>query len=173
MSFKRDWQGGGTSSRGKPPGKPLADYATRLLSPIVERRAGMTLDLRASWEDLVGPAHAARSRPERLKWPRGGEDEFAPATLVVACEGSHAVFLQHDTRAILERLNAFFGFAAVDRVQVVQRPVEKRDVRTPREAPRLPPGDERSLRQSLDAVDDEALRAALLRLGRGVRSQDR
>ena len=151
-------------------GLPLADFATRLLSPVVERQAGMTLDLLAAWDQLAGPDHAARTRPERLKWPRGDAEEFKPATLVVACDGAHAIFFQHETKVLIERLNTFFGFAAVDRVQIVQRPLAAREA--PRPAPpTLAPARERALQRDLRRVDDERLRAALARLGRGVASE--
>ena len=154
-------------------GRPLADFATRLLSPVVERKAGMTLDLLASWESLAGPDHAAHTRPERLKWPRADAEEFRPATLVVACEGAHAVFFQHEASRLVERVNAFFGFAAVERVQIVQKPLPERTERPAPAAPQLDAREERSLRRDLTRVSDDGLRDALARLGRGVRSEKR
>lgn len=154
-------------------GKPLADFATRLLSPVLERRAGMTLDLLGAWEEIAGPVHAARTRPERLKWPKGDADDFKPATLVVACEGAHAVFFQHETKVLMERLNGFFGFAAVDRVQVVQKPVTPREERVARQVPTLDRREERSLQSDLARVENDGLRIALAKLGRGVRSEER
>lgn len=153
-------------------GRPLADFATRLLSPVVERQAGMTLDLLGAWDQIAGPTHAAHTRPERLKWPKGDAEEFKPATLLVACEGTHAVFFQHDTKLLIERLNAFFGFAAVDRVQIVQKPMPRKDEPPPRRAPSLSRSGERALQRELERVEDEPLRQALLKLGRGVRSEN-
>lgn len=154
-------------------GRPLADFATRILSPVTERQAGMTLDLLGAWEEIAGPVHARHTRPERLRWPRGDVEEFSPATLVVACEGAHAVFFQHETKVLMERLNGYFGFAAVDRVQVVQRPVRRREERPERRQPTLPRAAERDLGSRLEGVADERLKAALRRLGRGVIDEGR
>lgn len=158
------------SDRFEPPrwkqAKPLSDYATKLLSPVTERQAGMTLDLLASWDEIAGPEHAARTRPEGLKWARQSEDGFEPATLVVACEGAHAVFFQHETGPLVERLNHFFGFHAVDRVQIVQRSVRRpsKAKRAPRERPEAVA----AVTSRVGGVEHDGLRAALDRLGRGV-----
>jgi hypothetical protein len=68
---------------------------------------------------------------------------------------------------IVERINAFFGYAAVGQVRIVQAPVTARAASTRTEAA-LAPSDEAALSARLDAVDDDRLRAALDRLGRGV-----
>ena len=152
--------------------RPLGEFAEHLLTPIAQRQAGMTLDLIAAWEQIAGPEHYERTRPERLKWPRGTADEFTPATLVVACEGSHALFFQHATGLVVERLNRFFGFPAVDRVQIVQKPVH-------REAPPRPdpPQPSREAARAVDArvadVADPGLREALRKLGRGIAAETR
>ena len=80
---KKQW----TNRRGA---QPVSDLVSKLLDPVIERRAGMTTDLIASWEEIVGARHAALSRPEKLNWPRQASDDdpFEPATLVVACDGS-------------------------------------------------------------------------------------
>ena len=152
--------------------RPLGEFADTLLSPIARRQTGMTLDLIAAWEQIAGPDHFERTAPEHLKWPRRTADEFTPATLVVACEGAHAVFFQHEAGAVVERLNRFFGFAAVDRVQIVQRPVRRERPARPR-----PPEPSREGARSVDAkvagVADPGLREALRRLGRGVAADER
>ena len=147
--------------------KPLGEFAETLLTPIAQRQTGMTLDLIAAWEQIAGPEHYAKTAPERLKWPRGTVDEFTPATLVVACEGSHAVFFQHAAGTVVERLNRFFGFAAVDRVQIVQKPVTRTVPARP--APPRPTREgARAVDERVAAIADPGLREALRRLGRGV-----
>ena len=149
--------------------RPFGELAETLLSPLTERQTGMTLDLIAAWEHLAGPDHARRTRPERLKWPRTSADEFAPATLVVACDGAHAVFFQHETKGLIERLNRFFGFAAVERVQIVQKPVEGVEDKWERPVP-----DRATLRRvekRLDHIKDQGLRAALTRLGAAIENE--
>ena len=105
--------------------RPVSDLMAKVLDPVMERRAGMRMDLIAAWEDMVGANYATTTRPLKLQWPRQRDegDPFEPATLVIACEPSIALFLQHETGPIIARVNAYFGFAAVGRVQLKQQQV--------------------------------------------------
>jgi len=160
----------GTYRRGA---RPVAEFVSKLLDPVIERRAGMTMDIVASWEEIVGEEHSKHSRPERLDWPRRAHEEepFQPATLVIACAGPQAVFLQSDSDTIITRVNAYFGFAAVARLKILQKPLAKGVQRPTKEAPVLPVGKEQELSLMLETVEDESLRSALKRMGTGVFSE--
>ena len=104
---------------------PVADLAVALLDPVLRKRAGMTIGLVQSWEEIVGERLSATTRPEKIAWPRRmhENDPFEPATLIIACEGFSAVHVQHETGEIIARVNAFLGFAAVGRIKIVQKQV--------------------------------------------------
>lgn len=158
----------------KPPRgpRPVADLVPDLMKPAARKRGFASVDLVAYWADIVGPAYADCTRPERLTWPRkiadGGEEAYEPATLTVAVEGSRALLFQHEAADVARRINAVFGFQAVGRIRIVQKPITKIEVER---APILRPlsrGEADRLSESLAGIEDEGLRAALERLGRGV-----
>jgi len=153
--------------------QPVADLVSKILNPVIQRRAGMTLDLIASWDEIAGEQHAAQSRPEKLQWPRqlSDDDPFEPATLIVACEGGHAMFLQHDSAAIINRINTYFGFSAVARLKLVQKPIVRREQRSKHRIPEIAPGKAADLTVILDQITDEKLKASLEKLGKGVFSK--
>lgn len=156
-------------------GKPVAELVGKVLEPVIARRTGMTLDLMRAWPELAGPKYGELTRPEKIDWPRrvNHEDPFEPATLVVACDGSIAVFFQHDQTAILDRINLFFGFQAIRRIRIVQKPVRK-DPKPARNKPSaLSNEDEARLAALLDGIDDPELRNSLEALGRGVLGRER
>jgi hypothetical protein len=169
---KKQW----TNRRGA---QPVSDLVSKLLDPVIERRAGMTMDLIASWDEIVGERHAAKSRPDKLNWPRQASDDdpFEPATLVVACEGGHALFLQHDSTEVLASVNDYFGFTAVGKLKLVQKPLATmgRPGRRGQDRQAKPRELADSKRQHLAAVvediEDDKLRQALEKLGRGVFSK--
>ena len=165
-SNKKQW----VNKRGA---QPVADLVSKLLNPVIERRAGMTLDLIASWGEIVGEQHAALSRPEKLQWPRqiSDDDPFEPATLVVACEGGHALFLQHDSAVIIDRINTYLGFAAVARMKLVQKPIVRREERSKRRAPEVSKKESENIQTILEQITDPKLKASLERLGKGVFSK--
>ncbi len=77
-------------------------------------RAGFpdsTLILR--WPDIAGAAVARLCRP--LKWQEGESG----ATLTLKCEAGAAVLLQHQTRELIHRLNAYLGGNRIARLKFV------------------------------------------------------
>lgn len=153
--------------------RAVGDLVSGILNPVIERRAGMTMDLIASWEEIVGSGHASLSRPEKLVWPAqvDEDDPFEAATLIVACESTHALFFQHDSAAIVERINSYFGFSAVQRLKILQKPVQNESAKGKAGKPDLQQQDRRRLQELLVDVDDDHLRGALEKMGRGVFSE--
>ncbi|NLH79447.1 MAG: DUF721 domain-containing protein [Phyllobacteriaceae bacterium] len=148
-----------------------------VLGPAAKKRGFASTDLFAHWADVVGAAYADATRPERLAWPRrlddGGEPAFEPATLIVRCEGARALMLQHDTPRILERINAHFGFCAVARLKIVQKPIEHLGPARPPRPRALGAAEEARVVDLTAGIADDGLRAALARLGRAVAAQRR
>jgi hypothetical protein len=148
----------------------VSDLATAILDPVLRRRAGISIGLVQSWEEIVGPRLAKNSRPEKIQWPRrmSDDDPFEPAVLVIACDGMAALHLQHETGEIIGRVNAFLGFSAIGRVRLVQKPVT-RPPSDPKPVPRALSQDEKArLARTVDKIEDDGLRASLERLGATV-----
>lgn len=148
--------------------RPLADLIGQAIDPVLARQGFSQSDILLYWDEIVGPRLAAVSEPLSLRWPprgRGGADRsFAPATLTVRVESGFALELQHLAALVTERINTHLGFACVGRIALKQGPVGRRTKAPPR---RSPPSAE-ALQAAEDCVgdmDEEALRAALVRLG--------
>jgi len=149
---------------------PVSDIVSELLDPVLRRRAGLSIDLVQSWPEIVGERLASRTRPEKIAWPRRlhEEDPFEPATLIIACEGTAALHVQHETGEIISRANSFLGFAAIGRVKLVQKPVST--ARPERKKPLRPLAEaERKRIQDLTHnIEDPGLRESLERLGASI-----
>jgi len=154
--------------------QPIADLIGGLLGPAARKRGFASVDLFAYWPDIVGSAFADHSQPERLNWPRrlddGGEQGFEPATLTVRCEGGRALLLQYEEQAIVERINAIFGFRAVAKLRIVQMPIVHFATQRPKALGPLSPAAEATLAQEVACIGDEGLREALLKLGRAIKA---
>jgi len=150
----------------------VGELTTGILSPLIARRAGMTAQLLAGWRDVVGAEHGPSTRPEKIVWPRrtGAGDEFVAGTLIIACEASHALWLQHETAQIVEKVNRFLGFAAIDRVRVVQK---RLSMESPAHKPRrqLDERERGRLQAVLERIEEPGLRERLRKLGEGVISR--
>lgn len=149
---------------------PVSDLATEILDPVMRRRAGVSIGLVQSWDEIVGPRLAGRTRPEKIQWPRrmSDDDPFEPATLVIACEGAAALHLQHETAEVIGRVNSFLGFPAIGRIRIVQKPVRQAEA-PPRPRPRaLTPPEKARLADAVGGIEDQGLREALERLGASI-----
>ena len=145
----------------------VSDLATAILDPVLRRRAGISIGLVQSWEEIVGARLARSSRPEKIQWPRrmGDDDPFEPAVLVIACEGAAALHLQHETGEIIGRVNAFLGFSAIGRIRVVQKPMAvPQGTPKPQQRP-LSQEEKARLAKTVGEIEDDDLRASLERLG--------
>jgi hypothetical protein len=160
----------GDNRRGKSQARPVSELAAALLDPLIARRAGMKIDLVAGWAEIAGPDHAAYSMPEKIVWPRriSDDDPFEPGMLVVACDGARAILFQHAVSEVLERVNVYFGFSAIGRIKIVQKPVIRPRTKRIRAEPALDPEARRRLDGIVAGVGDEKLRKSLEALGRGV-----
>lgn len=145
-----------------------------ILEPVIARRSGMSHDLIAGWEDIVGPDYASVTRPEKILWPKQASDvdAFQPGTLIVACDGSKAVFFQHESDQIIERLNHFFGFQAIAKIRINQKPV-KIPARKARPAPELNESETERLEKVTDRITDPELKKRIAAFGKGVIQRQR
>jgi hypothetical protein len=135
------------------------------------------------WREIVGLRYAAVSSPESIRFPVGKKKE---GVLTLVVEGAHAPMMQHVAPAIVERVNAFFGYPAVARVAFRQGIVQAARAKARRAPQSLGPfgtapspgqADVLSeipaeLGDSLREVADPELRACLESLARGLSQSD-
>ena len=106
------------------------------------------------WAEIVGERYAKVSTPESVRFPHGKK---SGGTLTLTVVGAHAPLMQHLTPLIVERVNRFFGYAAIDKLVFRQGRVDsvKRPVRP------VPRAISRELGEGLREIADPGLRACL------------
>jgi hypothetical protein len=107
------------------------------------------------WPEIVGERYAKVSSPESIRFPAGRK---TAGVLTLLVEGAHAPLMQHLTPLIIERVNRFFGYQAVDRVVFRQgRPPASPDAVKRPELRAVP----KELGEGLRQIADAELRACL------------
>ena len=148
--------------------KPLSVLLSDVFSDAYAKQGFAARELVTRWADIAGPEIAAHSEPLKIQWPRPVEGQpQEPATLVLRVEGPMALEIQHASDVILQRVNRFFGWSAVGRLALRQAPLSRRKGPAASRAP-----DAQSVAkvaETLDAIEDEELRAALARLGASIK----
>jgi len=151
----------------------ISEVANELIDPVLAKRAGINTMLLGSWDEIAGTQFADCTRPERISWPRrasemaGEGGGYQPGVLTIACEGARALFLSHQQGEIIQRINGFFGFPAINQVKIVQKPVTAQPRRKSKPRP-LTGAAARHLDDLVEGIEGEALKAALKRLGTAV-----
>jgi len=141
---------------------PVANDATHAGHAAFVRAGFADPTLVLHWEKIAGTEVARLCRPLRLsEGPHGG-------VLTLLAEPGAAVFLQHETRPLCERINTYLGRGAVARLKFVQGALTHRPPPPPslRPAPELMPDD-----PALAYCGPEGLREALWRLARARHSR--
>ena len=126
------------------------------------------------WDSVIGPELAATCQPVKLGFPPRQRDG---GTLHIRADSGTALELQHLEPQIIQRVNAFLGYAAVARLAYIQAPMTQRqlDTRRPHKTPEKPamtPPMPAATAKEIAAVDDPDLRASLERLGAAIRQSE-
>jgi hypothetical protein len=143
--------------------RSVGDMLSTIGEPAFRRFGFVQSSIVSRWSEIVGARYAEVTAPESIRFPAGKRQE---GVLALTVDGAHAPMLQHVAPAIIERVNRFFGYAAVARLAIRQGRV------TPPEPKRTPPPSLRPLPvamgDSLRAVGDPELRACLEALAGAV-----
>jgi hypothetical protein len=147
--------------------RPLAEFLGACLTDAFRQQGFASAELVTRWTDIVGPEIAAHAEPMKVQWPRAvGNDAPEPGTLVLRVDGPTAIEIQHLANVILERVNRFFGWQAVDRLALRQAPLSRRG----KKAAKAPdPEAAARIAATLPEITDDELRNALARLGAAVK----
>lgn len=107
------------------------------------------------WAEIVGERYAKASSPESIRFPAGKK---AGGVLTLLVDGAHAPLIQHLTPMIIEKVNRFFGYAAISRIVFRQGKPPVAPPTPPR--PNLRPVP-KELGEGLREIADPELRACL------------
>jgi len=151
---------------------PLRSYGTPHVSKVLGRITGRTMNRRGfsdsrmleNWSAIVGPQLAAMSQPVRLSRRKSGRDgeDTAGGVLTVKAEGAIALEIQHLAPQIIDRLNSYYGHAAIARLNIIQGPVTVTP--SPLNPPPIKEEDISALADDFDEIKTPRLKRALASL---------
>jgi hypothetical protein len=125
--------------RGRPgvSARTIGALTPRLTKTAFQKFGFATAQLVTDWPQIVGDRLAKTTAPDKIRWPRRPGDPSAGetaepangspragATLVLRVEPALALDVQYQSRLILDRINAHFGYRAVAELRIVQGPVD-------------------------------------------------
>ncbi len=95
---------------------PLADLVGKAVGDAFAKQGFAAAEIVTHWQEIVGDELAKRSEPVKLVWPRR-DDPDSVGVLTVRVEGAYALEIQHLQPVVIERVNRYFGWCCVGRLQ--------------------------------------------------------
>ena len=157
--------------------KAVGSFVPKIATKAFEKYGFHTAEIMTQWSRIAGPEFAAFTKPERMRWPRvqnsstaaGAATEQRPgATLHLLVEPARALDAEYRAQEIIERINGYFGYRAVDTLRLIQSPIGNRQQTLAGDlAGRKPDLSE----APLPPIADEPLKAALKALWTSVSAE--
>jgi hypothetical protein len=148
----------------------LGQSIDRVSGPVLRRRGFAESAIVTRWDEIVGRPLCDHSRPFRVVFPRG---ERRSGTLHLTVAGAFAPEVEHLSPQIIERINVYFGYRAVEQLRLHHGRISPRAEARKSAADQTPAAapDEEVIAR-INGVGDAGLRSALTRLA-GARAADR
>ena len=144
----------------------MGDAAKALIRKPLVKRGFAQSRLLTEWETVVGAQIADLVRPLRLSH---AAQEGLGGTLTVGVLSVRALEAQHLEPAIIDRVNAHYGYRAVARIRIAQLgPEAFAQAKAPPVRRDPTPAQAEHLKKTVASVADDELRDALERLGSNI-----
>jgi hypothetical protein len=152
--------------------KAIGAQVPRMTREALKRRGPAYATLIAEWANIVGPELASSCLPEKLSAPppppKGVDLPRAAGVLTLRVGAGAAMELQHLAPQLIDRINSFVGYRAVERLRFVQGPLPGQGKPPAPPPPPLTKEETARLDSLVESVPDENLRQSLRRLGDGM-----
>lgn len=138
-----------------------------LVKGVVEAEDLVGIEIILHWEDIVGKDIYNFSNPKQTKF----NPKTNKRTLYIDVPvGGFALELQHKENYILNKVNAYFGYNAVHKININQdmNMLPKRIISNAKKEPTLSQEQEKHLQEILKGIKDEKLREILTNIGKRV-----
>jgi hypothetical protein len=152
--------------------KAIASLLDKSARAALVKRGFAGNDILSNWPAIVGPNLSQSSSPEKLTYSR---QKNAEASLKVRVAPGWALEFQHFEPLIIERINSFFGYRAVAKLQIIQAPIMRPPVA--KQVPLAPLTSEQEdwIKTATGQIDDPELKKRLIAVGTsmlGSRNRD-
>jgi len=138
------------------------------ITPICQQNGFVQARILLEWEYIVTPQFAQFCIPLKVTFPLKQRNN---GRLLLRATSSMATEISYLEPLILSRINQYFGYQAISKISLLQGPIAKKALsRKPPRNP-LPEAIQTTLKNHVQSIEDDRLRAALLSLGMGISQQ--
>ena len=148
----------------------IGKFAIRTAAPALQKRGFHQSDLISHWEEIVTPEFAIHTSPQKLIFPRGNR---TGGILTIRTPAPLALEMQHLEPLLLERVNTFFGYRAVDKIILMHSSsMSAKKINKPNRVVSVDKSSIRLIESQTEDIHSESLREALRSLGKAVKTAE-
>lgn len=141
--------------------RPLIKALTKVIDPIYQQQGFIRAKIILDWHLIMGDKFANFCVPEKIYFPF---EKRTGGRLVIKTTSSFAVEISHLEPVIINRINQYFGYKAVERISISHTFMnpprhKKQPVRV------LSDEQKEQIEQQLEEITDPHLKKALYNLG--------
>lgn len=147
----------------------------RTIIPLAKQLLGkngfMQIELISNWEEIVGEKLAEYVLPQKISFVK---DERVGGTLVLlVLSGAFAMEVESKKLKILQKVNAFFGYEALNKIKIIQTSNPENFLKTKNvyDKPKKNLVSEKQktyINELTESIDNESLRLKLEEIGREI-----
>ncbi len=154
--------------------RAAGSFVPKIAAKAFEKFGFHSAEIMTDWARIIGADIAKYTEPERLKWPRtyassetlaDGRDARPGGTLILRVDPSRALEVEYKAAEIMDRINRYFGYRAIETLKIIQAPLKKSAIAIAAPATDAPPPTDVPVNVS---VLDDGLKSALTNLWSSV-----
>jgi len=151
--------------------RSLSEFLPALTKDILGKKGLLFAKMLANWSDIAGGDIAAETMPLELKFAKK-TDQKSQATLHLAVRSGYALEFSYQKPLLIERLNIFFGYAAIKDIKIIQQDNIRHNIKKPPPKTRpLTLQESRELDEMVAGIQENDLQTALKNLGKAINSR--
>jgi len=103
--------------------RPIADSLPKITEKALGKKGTLFAKLLLNWRQIVGDDMANRATPLDIRMHKGKGRGKSTARLHLSVgSSSDAFILSYDVPALIEKINMFFGYEAVEDIKLIHAP---------------------------------------------------
>ncbi|WP_051908835.1 DUF721 domain-containing protein [Candidatus Odyssella acanthamoebae] len=139
----------------------------KLTTPISQQQGFVRASILLDWHLIVGERFANFCQPEKISFPL---ERRTGGRLTLKTSSAFALEISHLETVLVERINRYFGYRAVDKLLIKNGRITPRIIKK-QPQPQVSPEQLSHIEGMLEGIKNSALRSALIELGKGVYDQ--
>ncbi|WP_010300225.1 DUF721 domain-containing protein [Candidatus Odyssella thessalonicensis] len=147
--------------------KNLRSVLDKLTTPISQQQGFVKASILLDWHLIVGDRFANFCQPEKISFP---PQRRTGGRLTLKTSSAFALEISHLEPIIIERINRYFGYKAIDKL-IIRNGKVTPPSRKIQPTPTVSAEQLSYIESLLEGIHDPALKATLMELGKGVYHQ--